>query len=105
MKFFKNKSKKIKSSRALANTVWICETTRESNATYYLLRFAAVNFVEGWVKYKDQKEEIRAFSAVYSKENNLLKFQKEDDLFVAVYTKEKIAAVIDGQTLNFYRKG
>ena len=104
MKFFPSKSKKKKSSPGLANSVWTCESTGESNVTYYSLRFAAVNFVEGWVQYKDQEEEVRVFSAVYTKEKNLLKFQKKDDLFVAVYTKDKIAAVIDGQTLNFYRQ-
>lgn len=104
MKFFHSKPKKSKSTRELANSVWICEATGEPNVTHYSLRFAAVNFVEGWVKYKDQNEEIRVFSAIYTKEKNLLKFQKEDDLFVAVYSKEKIAAVIEGQTLNFIPK-
>ena len=54
-------------------------------------------------EYIDQEDEVNVFSASFEKEKNLLKFHKEDDLFVAVYSKSKIAAVIDGQTMNFLR--
>jgi len=102
MKFFSSSSKQ-RYNKELANSVWICEATDEVNATYYKLRFVAHDFVEGWVKYIDQEEESKVFLASFEKEKNLLKFFKDDDVFVGIYTKSKIAAVIDGQTMNFLR--
>lgn len=102
MKFFKSNSKS-KFNKELINSEWICDATGDVNASYYKLRFASQEFVEGWVKYTNNEHEIKVFTATFEKEKNLLKFFKEDDIFVAVYTKSKIAAVIDGQTMNFSR--
>ena len=102
MRFFQSSSKS-KSNKELTNSEWICEATGDVSASFYKLRFLSKSTVEGWVKYIDQKNEVKVFSASFEKEKNLLKFRKEDDLFVAVYTKKKIAAVIDGQTMNFIR--
>ena len=102
MRFFQSSSKS-KSNKELTNSEWICEATGDVSASFYKLRFLSKSTVEGWVKYIDQKNEVKVFSASFEKEKNLLKFHKEDDLFVAVYTKNKIAAVIDGQTINFLR--
>ena len=102
VRFFQSSSKS-KSNKELTNSEWICEATGDVSASFYKLRFLSKSTVEGWVKYIDQKNEVKVFSASFEKEKNLLKFHKEDDLFVAVYTKNKIAAVIDGQTMNFLR--
>ena len=102
MKFFQSSSK-VKSNRELTHSQLICEATGDTNASFYMLRFTSQGNVEGWVKYADCKEEVKVFSASYVKEKNLLKFYKHDDVFVAVFSKEKIAAVIDGQTMNFTR--
>ncbi len=102
MRFFQSRSKS-KSNKELTNSEWICEATGDVSASFYKLRFLSKSTVEGWVKYIDQEDEVKVFSASFEKEKNFLKFYKEDDLFVAVYTKNKIAAVIDGQKINFLR--
>jgi hypothetical protein len=102
MKFFQSSSK-FKINKGLINSEWICEATGDESASFYKLRFASKDFVEGWVKYTDHKNEVLVFSATYEKEKNLLKFRKDDDLFVAVYTKNKLTALIDGEAMNFLR--
>ena len=104
MKFFQSNSKsKSRQNRELVHSEWICEATGDAMASFYKLRFGSNGSVEGWVKYRDEAHEVKVFTAIYEKEKNLLKFYKEDDVFVAVYSKNKIAAVIDGQTMNFLR--
>ncbi|MBL6662374.1 MAG: hypothetical protein ISP65_05275, partial [Flavobacteriaceae bacterium] len=57
--------------------------------------------VEGWVKYNSQEEEVKVFSADYKKKKNILHVKKEDDIFMAVYDKNQITAVLDGQKMSF----
>ena len=102
MKFFSSISK-LKFNKELINSEWVCEATGEDLASYYKLRFVAQEHVEGWVKYIYHEEESKVFIASFQKEKNLLRFYKEDEVFVGIYTKNKIAAVIDGQTMNFLR--
>ena len=94
-------TKKIRQSLALVGTVWMCTSTNEPDASYYKLIFANEDQVEGWVKYNSQEEEVKVFYADYKKKKNILHVKKEDDIFMAVYDKNQITAVLDGQKMSF----
>ena len=94
-------TKKIRQSLALVGTVWMCTSTNEPDASYYKLIFANEDQVEGWVKYNSQEEEVKVFSADYKKTKNVLHVKKEDDIFIAVFEKSQLTAVLDGQKMSF----
>jgi hypothetical protein len=102
MRFFQG-GPKTKSSQILVVTDWICTRTDDSLIDFYKFHFSTAKTVEGWIKYSDQSEEFKAFSASYEKEQNLIRIRKEKEILVAVYSEPKIVAVIDGKTLNFIR--
>ena len=92
---------KLKQSLALVGTVWICSSTNEPDETYYKLVFTDRDQVEGWVKYNSEKEEVKVFSADYPKKKNILHVKKQEDAFMAIYDKNQITAIVDGQEMNF----
>ena len=84
-------------------SVWKCNANIESDATYYKLFFSSESEVEGWVKYKTDSEETNVFTAAYNKSKNLLEFKKGKELFVVICHKNKISAMIDGRSLQFFK--
>jgi hypothetical protein len=84
-------------------SVWKCNANIESDATYYKLFFSSEIEVEGWVKYKTDSEETNVFTAAYNKSKNLLEFKKGKELFVGICHKNKISAMIDGHSLQFFK--
>ena len=94
-------TKKLRHSLALVGTVWICSSTNEPDESYYKLVFTDADQVEGWVKYNSENKEVKVFSADYNKKKNILHVKKEEDIFMAVYEKNRITAVVDGQKMSF----
>ena len=94
-------TKKKKQSSTLVGTAWICTSTNETETLYYKLVFTDEDQVEGWVKYISQEEEVIVFSADYKKTKNVLHVKKEDDIFMAVFEKSQLTAVLDGQKMSF----
>lgn len=66
MRFFQG-GPKTKSSQILVGTDWICTRTDDSLIDFYKFHFSTAKTVEGWIKYSDQSEELKAFSEAMKK--------------------------------------
>ena len=72
--------------------------------SYYKLVFTNGEQVEGWIKFKNEKEEQCVFLADYHKSKNILHVRKQEDIFSAVLEKNKFTALIDDQKMTFKKQ-
>ena len=100
MKFLKTLAEKIQNN-TLRSTTWICDQPATHEAEYYKLIFVSDTKVEGWVLFTNETKESHTFTATYTTSKNTIQFKKGEDCFVANYTKRRLVALVEGNSLHF----
>ena len=89
---------------SLSGTQWRCLGQTEEGIEYHELRFVSSTQVEGWSKESGRNQVEQMFNATFSIEDDHIIFERQEDSFKAVKTKDTILAFVDGSVMVFHNE-